>query len=67
MPAELVIEGELEAVLAKPIGRYEAEDRPGELATRIVATTFSFNAGFSFWGTIVNVKGSGSRTNNRSV
>src|SRR5262249_37236554 len=41
--AELVLERELEAVLAFAVGRHEAEQRAAELAVRIEAMPFAFD------------------------
>jgi len=38
-----LVERELEPVLALPVRRHESEDRPGELAPRIVALAFAFD------------------------
>ena len=42
-PREILVERELEAVLALAVGRDEAEDRPRELAPGVVAVPFSFD------------------------
>ena len=42
-PAQILVEGQLEAVLAETVGCHEPEDGPGELAAGVVPVTLSLD------------------------
>ena len=64
--AQLLVERELQAVLALAVGRDEAEQRAGELAPRVVAVPLAFDRRGRGWGAACFFASPRSRTSSAS-